>query len=205
MSSGAAERPRLGFLGGSFDPPHLGHIILARDALEQLGLAKVYLIPALQSPLRERPHAASYEDRLALCRAAAAPHEWLGVLDIEGQLPVPSYTINTARALAARFPESELVWLLGADQWARLPQWREYAELGRLLRFGVAARPGTELKPLPPPGPVAELLAAREVDISSTEVRERLYCKLPVAHLVPAGVVDYIASERLYLHHQTTA
>jgi len=191
----------LGFLGGSFDPPHTGHLILARDALEQLGLDKVYLIPSGQSPLRDRPHAASFEQRLNLCRAMAKGRPWMEVLDIEGHLPMPSYTINTARVLQTSFPDAELVWLLGADQWERLPQWKDYGLLSRIMRFGVAARTGYSISVFPPPCPEASLIHARNIEISSTELRERLYCKLSIDHLAPVGVPEYISSHSLYLHH----
>ncbi|MFA5257423.1 MAG: nicotinate (nicotinamide) nucleotide adenylyltransferase [Opitutales bacterium] len=191
----------LGFLGGSFDPPHMGHLILARDALEQLGLDKVYLIPAAQSPLRDRPHAASYEHRVNLCRAVASGRSWLDVLDIEGSLPLPSYTVNTARVLQTRFPGAELVWLLGADQWESLPKWKDYLLLARMMRFGVASRLGYQVSVFPPPCPEASLIHARNIEISSTELRERLYCKLSIDHLAPVGVPEYIRSHSLYLHH----
>jgi nicotinate-nucleotide adenylyltransferase len=191
----------LGFLGGSFDPPHLGHLILARDAFEQLSLDKIYLVPAVQSPLRDRPHVASFDDRMEMCRIAVKGHPWLEVLDVERDLPSPSYTVNTARRLAERFPDATLVWLVGADQWEKLPQWHDYETLVRLLRFAVAARPGHKLSALPYPNPQALPLRTREIEISSTELRERLYCKLPVDHLTPPGVAEYIASHGLYLHH----
>jgi nicotinate-nucleotide adenylyltransferase len=193
----------LGFFGGSFDPPHLGHLILARDAFEQLALDKVFLIPALQSPLRERPHNAPFADRLAMCRLLANECDWLDVLDIEAHLPAPSYTINTARALAGMFPGAELLWIVGADQWARLPQWREYEALARLMRFVVASRPGFPPVVLPPPAPEAALLRMRNIEISSTEIRERLYCKLPVDHLTGDRVAGHIRNNGLYLHHKT--
>lgn len=197
------EGMTLGFFGGSFDPPHLGHVILARDAFEQLGLDKVYLIPAVQSPLRGRPHAASFAERLEMCRIVAAGRPWLDVLDIEAGLPVPSYTINTARALVERFPGATRVWLVGADQWDNLPAWKDYENLTRVLRFGVASRPGWKITPLPPPCPEASLLRARNIEISSTDIRERLYCKLPIDHLAPQGVADYILTHALYQHHPT--
>jgi nicotinate-nucleotide adenylyltransferase len=195
------EGETIGFLGGSFDPPHLGHLILARDALEQLSLGRIYLVPALQSPLRAKPHAGTFEDRLAMCRLMAEGRPWLGVLDIEGSLPVPSYTINTARRLAEMFKGADLVWLVGADQWDNLPKWKEYANLAKFLRFAVASRPGCGITVLPPPRPEAVPLHERNIEISSTELRERLYCKLPIDHLVPDAICRYIAAHRLYLSH----
>jgi nicotinate-nucleotide adenylyltransferase len=199
MSGG--DGTTLGFLGGSFDPPHIGHLILARDAFEQLSLDKIYLVPAVQSPLRGRPHIASFDDRMAMCRLAVRGHPWLDVLDVERDLPSPSYTVNTARKLAELFPGAALVWLLGADQWEMLPQWHDYETLVGLLRFAVAARPGHKLTALPFPEPKAVPLRTREIEVSSTELRERLYCKLPVDTMTPPGVADYIASHGLYLHH----
>lgn len=201
MSGG--EGMTLGFFGGSFDPPHLGHLILARDAYEQLGLEKIYLIPAAQSPLRDRPHAASFADRLEMCRALTRGRAWLDVLDIEGKMPTPSYTINTARALVEHFPGAARIWLLGADQWDNLPKWKDYTELSRLLKFAVAARPGWKIPFMPDPRPEASLLRARHIEISSTDIRERLYCKLPIDHLAPGPVNDYILAHSLYQHHPT--
>ncbi len=201
---GGTDAVTLGFLGGSFDPPHLGHLIIARDAIEQLGLERVFLIPAMQSPLRDGAHNAPFEQRLDMCRIMAKGRDWLDVLDIEGNLPAPSYTIHTARKLVEMFPGASLVWLLGADQWARLPKWKDYDLLGRMLRFGVAARPGHNIGALPPPSPEASLIHARNIEISSTELRERLYCKLPIDHLVPAGVQEYILKNGLYKYHQST-
>jgi len=191
----------LGFLGGSFDPPHMGHLILARDALEQLGLDRVFLVPAAQSPMRKDAHAVSFKHRLAMCRKMADGRDWLDVLDIEGDLPTPSYTVNTARVLVERFPAATLVWLLGADQWDRLTQWKDYDLIFRMLRFGVAARPGHQIIVLPPPCPEASLIRARNIEISSTELRERLYCNLSIDHLAPVGVQDYIDKHSLYQHH----
>lgn len=201
MSGG--EGMTLGFFGGSFDPPHLGHVILARDAFEQLGLDKVYLIPAAQSPLRARPHAASFTDRLEMCRLIAQGHPWLDVLEVEGKLPLPSYTINTAKELVQRFPGATRIWLLGADQWDNLPKWKNYENLSRMLRFAVAARPGWKITVLPEPRPEASLLRTRNIEISSTDIRERLYCKLPIDHLAPQPIADYISARSLYQHHPT--
>lgn len=197
----SGECRALGFFGGSFDPPHLGHLILARDAYEQLGLEMMYLLPARESPLRDSPHAASFRDRVAMCRDMAAGTGWLGVLDIEGSLPVPSYTVNTARRLAELFPERRLVWLVGADQWEKLPQWREYETLAKLLSFAVAERPGHVAELALRPELSASALAERRIDISSTEIRRRLENGLPAEHLVTPAVAEYIDSHRLYVHH----
>lgn len=191
----------LGFLGGSFDPPHLGHLIIARDALEQIGLEKVFLIPAKQSPMRNNAHNASFEDRVQMCREMSKGRDWLDVLDIEGELPSPSFTVNTARLLVEKFPGAALFWLLGADQWERLPEWKDYDLLARMLRFGVATRPGHKICAHPPPYPEATLIHARNIEISSTELRERLYCNLPIDHLTPARVHDFIVGKGLYKHH----
>jgi len=197
----SGESRALGFFGGSFDPPHLGHLILSRDAFEQLALEKIYLVPALESPMREGSHAASFADRVAMCRGLTEGRDWLDVLDIEGSLPPPSYTVNTARSLARLFPGRELVWIVGADQWEKLPQWREYETLARLLSFAVAARPGHSVSVPARPGPLASILRARNVDISSTEIRSRIARGQSAEHLIPPLVAEYIDSHRLYVHH----
>ncbi len=191
--------PALGILGGSFDPPHLGHLILARDALEQFGLDRVLLVPAVQSPLRDAPHVASFEQRLGLLRKVAAGRPWLEVLDVEGGLPQPSYTVQTARALRGLYPGARLIWLIGADHLARLPLWKDPVDLARLVEFGVAARPG-----FPPVAPAvegvrAQFLQPRNVEISSTELRQRLAQGLPIDHLVPFEIVETLQSQGNYL------
>jgi nicotinate-nucleotide adenylyltransferase len=182
---------------------HLGHLILARDALEQLGLRRVLLVPALRSPLRTAEHVATFDERLAMLRAVARDHPWLDVLDIERGLPQPSYTLNTVHALRARFPTARLVWLIGADQLARLPEWHEPEALAHLLEFAVAARPGFPAAAPPLPGLRAHLLRPRNIDISSTELRQRLAKGLPIDHLVPAQIVHLIQLQGLY--RQATA
>lgn len=190
--------PPIGILGGSFDPPHLGHLVLARDALEQLGLGRVLLVPAAQSPLRAAPHAATFDDRLAMLRALAHDRPWLTVSDVERDLPQPSYTVNTARALRERHPGARLVWLIGADQLAQLHRWHQADELTHLLEFGVAARPGHEGTLPPIPGLRAHFLRPRFIEISSTEVRQRLANGLPIDHLVPPEVHTTIHLKGLY-------
>jgi nicotinate-nucleotide adenylyltransferase len=195
------EAKALGFFGGSFDPPHLGHLILARDAFDQLSLEKIHLVPARQSPLRSGSHAMAFEERLAMCRLLAQGRDWLDVLDIEGALPSPSYTVNTVRRLAEVFPGRKLVWLVGADQWEKLPKWKDWETLATLVSFAVAARPGHKVAKLPRPRPEFTVLKAREVDISSTEIRERLAAGRSIEHLVPREIAEYIDRRRLYGHH----
>jgi nicotinate-nucleotide adenylyltransferase len=188
----------IGILGGSFDPPHLGHLIIARDALEQLGLQSVKLIPAWQSPLRDSDHAVPFEKRLELCRRLATGRPWLEALDVEASLPRPSYTINTVRELKKIYPGQQLVWIIGADQYVKLDQWKDIADLSQLVDFAVATRPGSQLPGEGERTYAAHILRPRAIDISSTEIRERAKSHLPIDMYTTAEVVDYIGDQRLY-------
>lgn len=190
------SRPlRLGIYGGTFDPVHLGHLILASDAREQLRLDAVLFIPCAQSPHKLGRQAASARDRLAMLRAAVRglPHFWVSRCEIDR--PAPSYAIDTATEIREAFPRAELFWLIGADQLPKLTTWERYRELRRLVTFAVLER-GDGVKRLP--SGVIRLPESRRVDISASEVRARAKRKLPLIPLVPAAVAAYIQRQNLY-------
>jgi len=148
---------RVGLLGGTFDPVHLGHLAVARAALDQLKLDHLFFIPAAQAPLRREMPAASAADRLDLLQRAVneAADPRLGVLDLETRAGGVNYTVDTVRKLRAAWPHAEFFWLFGADQFAQLDRWREPAELARLVEFAVLDRPGS-----PPAAPPSALAAS---------------------------------------------
>lgn len=189
---------RLGFLGGSFDPIHVGHMMLALDALDQLKLDRLYFVPALSSPLREGVHSASFEHRLAMLKLLLKADQRLGVLDIERSLPQPSYTINTARILRTRFAKDRLYWVIGADQLAKLSAWREIEELVTIVDFAVARRPGIAIQPPAISKLSIHLLNQRLIEVSSSEIRQRLAQNLPVIGMTMPEIVDYIKEHALY-------
>ena len=136
-----------GILGGTFDPPHAGHVAAAVAAQKQLGLDQVRVIPAGQAPLRTGAPVASAADRVAMCRLAFAEHPWAVVDERETSRAGTSWSVDTARALAQEFPDARRVWILGADQLARLDRWKDVVELCGLVEFAVLSRDGISTQP----------------------------------------------------------
>lgn len=192
--------PRLGILGGSFDPPHAGHLALASAARDALGLDRVHVIPAAQAPLREGAPSAPAAERLLLLRLAFDDLPWAVVDDRELRRGGVSYSVDTARELAAEHPGADLVWILGADQLARLHRWREAPELCRLVRFAALARDGRPGAVDPSLASAARVvaLAAPEVACSSTEIRRALAEGRPTGKALPPAVASAIEARRLY-------
>jgi nicotinate-nucleotide adenylyltransferase len=209
---------RVGVLGGSFNPPHRGHIELARHARAELGLECVLLVPARISPGKPVEDDPGPERRLEMCRLAAARVEGVEVCALEIEREGPSYTVATLRVLHAARPETEVTFILGADVACTLPAWHEAGELPALARFAVALRPGVEPEEVlaalaaPPVEPVARPLAPAPfsrhlrmgflnmppLDVSSSLVREHVRRGLPIEELVGGPVATYIAEHGLY-------
>ena len=181
-----------GLLGGTFDPPHIGHLIAARAALERLGLDRVAFLPAAEPPHKTARHVSPAAQRLAMLRAAVAGEPRFEIEEAELDRTGPSFTVDTLRALRAAAPGTDLVLLLGADQYAELPTWREPAAVRELARLVVIGRAGEV-----PEGAVERLDMPR-IDISSTLVRERVAGGLSVRWLVPRAVEQYIEDQGLY-------
>ena len=188
---------RLGIYGGTFDPVHQGHLLLARDALEQLRLDAVLFVPCGQSPLKSRKPRATDAQRLAMLRLALKnnPRFWLTRCELDR--PAPSYAYDTAMEIREAFPRAELFWLLGADQLAVMDKWHRPDELRRLVTFVLLPRGETAGKT--PSEAVLSLPQPRRVDISATEIRHRVKSRLPIDHLVPATIAAYIKRHGLYL------
>ena len=144
-----SRRLRLGVYGGTFDPVHLGHLLLARDALEQLRLDAILFVPAGQSPLKSRKPRASDAQRLAMLRLALKnePRFWLSRCELDR--PAPSYAYDTALEIHEAFPRAEIFWLIGADQLAVLDQWHRPDDLRRMVTFVLLPR-GKDATPTPP-------------------------------------------------------
>lgn len=195
---------RIGILGGSFNPPHLGHLVCAQEALDQLGLDRVLLMPTGIPPHKELDDPGA-EERLELCRRAIAREQRLEVSRLEIDRPGTSYTVDTLRALHERSREAELTFIVGGDMAQSLGSWREPREVLRLARLAVAERVGAgrddvlaSLAPLhPAPGRLIFLDAPR-LDISSSMIRRRVAEGRPIRHLVPDAVAQRIAGAGLY-------
>lgn len=189
---------RIGIYGGSFDPVHLGHLLVAQAAFEELGLERLFFVPAALSPFKQTSTPVPGPVRARLLRLALADRTWCAVDEQEIHRTGVSYTVDTLRNYAQRFPEATLVYLIGADNVSALPQWREAAELARLAEFVVIPRPGESPLPLPAPFQ-GRTLRGWPLGVSSSEIRARLKTGLPIDHLVPPPVAEAIRNNQLYL------
>ena len=187
---------RLGIYGGTFDPAHAGHILLARDALEQARLDAVLFVPCAQSPLKKHHPRVSDAHRLAMLRLALKGEArfWLSRCELERT--GPSYALDTAVEIAQAFPRATFFWLIGADQLATLPKWHRPEELARRVTFLLFERGGKPVRGVK--AKVLSLPRPRRIDISASEIRDRVKSGLPIACLVPAPVAAYIERHRLY-------
>src|SRR5512142_562742 len=167
------DMERLGLFGGSFNPVHLGHLLVAQAALEELQLSHVFFVPASQSPFKPDVQLAPASERLRLLRLALAGPNYCSVDAQEISRGGVSYTIDTVRAYAARFPQAQLWYLIGGDHAQFLPKWRAAEELARLARFALIPRPGQELGPLPAPFR-GVALRGWTLDLSASQIRERV-------------------------------
>jgi nicotinate-nucleotide adenylyltransferase len=189
---------RIGLFGGSFDPIHLGHLLVAQAAREELELARLVFIPAAQSPFKPDSQPIAASERLRLLRLALAGKSWCDIDEQEIQRGGVSYTIDTVRKYAVRFPVAPLFYLIGADHLPQLPKWRAAEELARLVDFVVIPRPGQAEQPFPSPFR-GRWLAGFPLGISSSQIRARVKAGLPIDHLVPDRVAEAIRNNRLYL------
>jgi nicotinate-nucleotide adenylyltransferase len=196
---------RVGLLGGTFNPPHLGHLVCAQEAHSQLGLDRVVLVPVHSPPHKEIEVDPGVAHRVELCRRAAAGDERLEVSTIEADVPGRSYTVDTLRKLNERHPEDELTFILGGDQACGLLAWREPEAVLRLAELGVAEREGVRrddvcraLERLPGVPERLRFFDMPRLDISSSLIRRRVAARRPIRYLVPDRVAEYIAAEALY-------
>lgn len=189
---------RLGLLGGSFDPVHLGHLLVAQTAQEELGLDRVFFIPAARSPFKLNQEHAPAPQRLRLLRLALAGRSGWVVDDQEIRRGGVSYTVETLRELSRRFVGAELYYLLGADNVPHLPEWRAADELAALAVFVAVLRPG-ESPPVFPRPFRGRVLSGFPLGVSSSQIRARVRAGLPIAGLVPDAVAEAIHHSRLYL------
>jgi nicotinate-nucleotide adenylyltransferase len=189
---------RLGLYGGSFDPVHLGHLLVAQAAVEELGLDKLFFIPAAQSPFKPDSQPAPAAIRLQLLRLALAGKTHCEVDDQEIQRGGTSYTIDTLRDYAKRFPGAELFYLIGADNAAKLNEWREADELATLAQFVAIPRPGGSTAEFPKPFR-GRILKGFPIEISSSQIRQRMKTGLPIENLVPPFVAGAIDAAKIYI------
>lgn len=176
--------------GGTFDPVHVGHLAIANAALDELGLDRVYFVPARRSPLKQDGPVASAEDRLAMLTAATRDEPRFRVSSIELDRTGPSFTVDTLESLRE---EGKLFLILGSDAYSDFERWREPARIRELATIVLAARPGA---PNAPSG--ARMLDSPLMDISSRELRARAARGRSLRYLVPREALRYIEEHRLY-------
>jgi nicotinate-nucleotide adenylyltransferase len=195
---------RLGILGGTFNPPHLAHLICAQEAYLRLELDGVILMPASIPPHKPVDDEPGPEHRLELCRRAVEGDPHLRVSSLEIGREGPSYTIDTLKSLHAETPDTELFLIVGGDVAAGLPRWREPEQVLSLSTLAVAKRRGTAKSAVEealagiPGGDRARFFRMPRVGISSTEIRRRVRAGQPIRYLVPERVAEYINEHHLY-------
>lgn len=211
MTGGAAdERMSQQLLfGGSFDPIHHGHLIVSRYAAEALGIERIVLIPAASPPHKPGVVLARGEDRFEMCRVAVEGDDLFDVSDCELHRSGPSYSIVTVEEFRRRLGDAvRLYWLIGVDSLIELHTWHRAAELVDLCTFVTVARAGFDARTVEAGlnhfsseqanALRANILASPCIEISATEIRDRVRSGLSIRHLVPARVREFIAAHRLY-------
>ena len=194
MSITTAENKNLkkiGIYGGSFDPIHHGHLILAREAREALGLETVIFVPAAMSPFKTRAAVASGDMRLKMLQAAIDGEEGFVIDDCELRRPPPSWTIDTVLEIRRGETDSEIYLLIGEDNVVTLDRWRRFEELNEMVHFVVLDRTGSQMQR-------NYQVVRRKIDISATDIRKRVARGQSIRYLVPPAVEEIIQREKLY-------
>ena len=189
---------RLGILGGTFDPPHVGHLLVAEDAYAALRLDRLVFVPAGAQPLKADRAVTPAEHRLAMVRAMIGNDSRFAVSAVEVERGGLSFTVDTVRHYAEQFPSSERFLLIGADVLATFAQWRDPATVVRLAQPVILQRAGSPLPPQDVGGVTPMRLETRRVDVSSTEVRDRVRQGLPIRGFVTDAVASMIGRLGLY-------
>ncbi len=201
----------VGILGGTFNPPHIGHLICAQEARAQLGLDVVWLMPVAHPPHKEIAADPGTATRIELCRLAARDEDGLEVSTLEVERGGASYTVDTLRAIREQAPEHALTFIVGGDMAHSLPTWREPEAVLQLATLAVAERESIHRED------IVERLSGLEghegvrffemprLDVSSSDIRRRTAAGRPIRHLVPDAVADYIEAHGLYRGGQNTA
>jgi nicotinate-nucleotide adenylyltransferase len=186
---------KIAIYGGTFDPIHHGHLIVARDALEKLGTDEVIFIPARVSPLRKTAPVAGDEIRLSMIQAAIENEPGFVVDDCELRRPPPSYTIDTVEQIRRRKGDATIYCLIGEDNVDKLPKWQRFADLEKMVHFVVLDRTGEQPAHRYP-------VIRRKIAISATEIRKRVATGRSIRYFVPPAVEEIIRHKKLYLEQE---
>lgn len=187
---------KIGILGGTFNPIHIGHLILADEVREKLLLDKVIFVPAYIPPHKQNFKVAPAQDRLSMVKAAIKGNKSLGVSDIEIKRKGLSYTVDTVKYFNRRFPGDEFYFIAGSDLLKYLDEWKDFRELLSLVKIVVATRPGYPLENIPA---YVQRVSIRAIDVSAFEIRQCVQEKKTFRYLVPDAVFEYIKNKKLYI------
>ncbi len=188
---------RIGILGGTFNPIHIGHLILAEEVREKLKLDKIIFVPAYLPPHKNNSDIAKPEHRYEMISLAISTNRYFSVSDVEIKRKGRSYTIDTLREFKKGYPKDSLYFITGSDLLKYLPEWRDLKEVIRMVKFVVATRPGYPLEKIPG---YIKTIGIRAVDISGFEVRQCIKQKTSFRYLVAEAVFNYIVKHNLYVH-----
>ena len=186
---------KIGILGGTFNPLHIGHLILAEEVREKLRLDKVIFVPTFIPPHKKNSDVAAAKDRLAMVKAAIRGNRDFSASNIEIRREGLSYTVDTVKALNRKFPGEKLFFITGSDLLKYLDEWKDFKQLLGLVKFVVATRPGYPLEKIPS---YVQRVGIRAVDVSAFEIRRCIKQKKSFRYLVPEAVFDYINKNKLY-------
>lgn len=196
MATDAGQRPRIGVMGGTFDPIHHGHLVAASEVAQHFGLDEVVFVPTGKPWQKQK--VSDSEHRYLMTVIATASNPGFTVSRVDVDRAGPTYTIDTLRDLQAQRPDADLFFISGADAVAQILSWRDHDELWNLAHFVAVSRPGHVLDIGGLPSEVVSQLEIPALAISSTDCRERVHRGDPVWYLVPDGVVQYISKHHLY-------
>jgi nicotinate-nucleotide adenylyltransferase len=195
---------RVGVFGGTFDPIHQGHLVLAEQCREQARLDRVLFIPAARPPHKTGDAMTAIARRAEMVRLAVAGHPAFEVDELEKDRPGPSYTVDTLEELQPRYPGAQLCLLIGADSLAELATWRDAARIGELAELVIAARPGWSAEGTAMVAGRRTVVAMPLIDIASRDLRRWAADGRSLRYLVPRAVECYIETHRLYRHERAS-
>jgi nicotinate-nucleotide adenylyltransferase len=200
---------RIGVLGGTFDPPHIGHMVLAEYAAGTLGLSHVLFVPAAEPPHKKNLTRARVEHRVAMVQAAIARNSRFVLSRVDVDRPGPHYTLDMIRVISSQNPRVELYFLMGGDSFRDLLKWHRPEQIIQYCKLGVMARPfpnreDWDLRPdmhddvIPGLSECVTMIEAPLLDVAATDIVERMHQHKTVRYLVPDPVLDYIKAHGLY-------
>lgn len=186
---------KIGILGGTFNPIHIGHLILAEEAREKLGLKKIIFVPTFLPPHKDNSNIAPASDRLTMIKLAIEGNKYFIVSDLEIKRNGRSYTIDTIKEFKEKFGSDDLYFIIGSDLLKYLEEWKDLNEIIKIVKFIAATRPGYPLEKIPS---YINTLPIRAVDVSAFEIRECVKENKSFRYLLPERVYNYIKKRGLY-------